>query len=90
MRFANSAWIAGKFRRTGKRRSCLLDGVSAAFLFGDRTQMEKKKLDVSQQVESLINKAEKAEKSDDALKFSQAACNAANAANAGNAAWLDK
>ena len=35
-------------------------------------------LDVSDQVRSLIDKAERSEKSDDALKFSQAACNAAN------------
>ena len=48
------------------------------------------KIDVSEQVKSLVNKAENAEKSDDALKFSQAACNAANAAIAANAAWLDK
>jgi hypothetical protein len=42
------------------------------------------RVDVSQQVKSLVNKAEQAEKSDDALKFSQAACNAANAACAAN------
>jgi hypothetical protein len=41
--------------------------------------MEKDKIDVSKEVESLVEKAAKAEKSDDALKFSQAACNAANA-----------
>lgn len=48
------------------------------------------KVNVNEQVISLVNKAAQAEKSDDALKFSQAACNAANAANAVNAAWLDK
>ena len=37
------------------------------------------KIDVSEEVESLVKKAAAAEKSDDALKFSQAACNAANA-----------
>ena len=44
------------------------------------------RVDVSEQVRSLVNKAEQAEKSDDALKFSQAACNAANAACAANSA----
>jgi len=43
-----------------------------------------KKVDVSEQVRSLVNKAEQTEKSDDALKFSQAACNVANAACAAN------
>lgn len=38
-----------------------------------------KEFDVTSQIESLVNKAEKAEKADDALKFSQAANNAANA-----------
>lgn len=36
-------------------------------------------MDVTDEVTSLVKKAEQAEKSDDALKFSQAACNAANA-----------
>lgn len=36
-------------------------------------------IDKSKEVETLIDKAEKAEKSEDALRFSQAACNAANA-----------
>lgn len=48
--------------------------------------MNDTKIDVTQQIVSLVTKAEQAEKSDDALKFSQAACNAANAACAGNAA----
>lgn len=38
-------------------------------------------IDVTEEIRSLVVKAEKAEKSDDALKFSQAACNAANAMN---------
>jgi hypothetical protein len=46
------------------------------------------KVNVRDQVMSLINKAENAEKSDDALKFSQAACNAANAACAASTANL--
>ena len=36
-------------------------------------------MDMTKEIKSLIEKAEKADKSDDALKFSQAACNAANA-----------
>lgn len=44
------------------------------------------RINVTEQIKSLVDKAAKAEKSDDALKFSQAACNAANAACAGNAA----
>lgn len=40
---------------------------------------DSKIIDVSKEIESLVQKAEKAEKSDDALKFSQAACNSANA-----------
>jgi len=42
------------------------------------------KVEVSDQVKALVDKAVKAEKSDDALKFSQAACNAANASCAAN------
>lgn len=38
-----------------------------------------KQIDVTEQIESLVKKAEAADKSDDALRFSQAACNAANA-----------
>jgi hypothetical protein len=37
------------------------------------------KIDKSEEVTALIDKAAKAEKSEDALRFSQAACNAANA-----------
>ena len=40
---------------------------------------ENKVVDVSEQVESLVKKAEQAKTADDALKFSQAACNSANA-----------
>lgn len=40
---------------------------------------DEKKIDVSEEIKSLVKKAEKAEKADDAMKFSQAACNAANA-----------
>lgn len=47
---------------------------------------DKQPLNVTDQVSSLINKAEQATTSDDALKFSQAACNAANAACAANTA----
>jgi hypothetical protein len=39
-------------------------------------------VDVSKEVKSLVEKAEKAQTADDALKFSQAACNAANAMGA--------
>lgn len=38
-----------------------------------------KAVDVSEQVELLVKKAEQAKTADDALKFSQAACNSANA-----------
>ena len=36
-------------------------------------------IDVTNEVTSLIKKAEQAQKSEDAMRFSQAACNAANA-----------
>lgn len=36
-------------------------------------------IDVTEEVKSLVKKAEQADKSDDALKYSQAATNAANA-----------
>ncbi len=38
-----------------------------------------KQIDVTNEIESLVRRAEKAEKADDAMKLSQAACNAANA-----------
>ena len=41
--------------------------------------MKNDKIDVTEEVKSLVAKAVAAKKSDDALKFSQAAVNAANA-----------
>jgi hypothetical protein len=48
--------------------------------------MSSKKVDVSEQVVTLVKKAVEAADANDALKFSQAACNAANAACASNSA----
>jgi hypothetical protein len=84
--YAPNGWL-GPFKRNQKRATAApvpVAWLNAAFLFGGRTQMER--VNVTEEVKSLVSKAEKAEKSDDALKFSQAACNAANAACATNAA----
>lgn len=37
------------------------------------------KIDVSKEIKSLVEKAEKAATADEAMKWTQAACNAANA-----------
>lgn len=41
--------------------------------------MSETKINVSEEIKALIQKAKDAEKSEDAMRFSQAACNAANA-----------